>query len=114
MSQESKSHRLWFIAPRTALSSYTGLDPRYNRDRLLAITGVMKRIARHRGYSRGRELGVRNPSDLLCKVKEHAEKPSQFVAPSWSWAALNMGENCQVATTSVKFRCYKSKLFSDD
>ena len=74
----------------------------------------MKRIARHRGYSRGRELGVRNPSDLLCKVKEHAEKPSQFVAPSWSWAALNMGENCQVATTSVKFRCYKSKLFSDD
>lgn len=79
---------------RRMVREYVELNLTYTSDRLPALSGLAKHI--QQAYGRGRYLaGLWEDSlveDLMWWVKEdeaqHAWRPQEWRAPSWSWASL--------------------------
>ena len=82
----------------------------YDTDRLPALSGVAKEVARHTGYAyRGGLWEEEMHSDLLWRIEGAAQPSATYTAPSWNWAGYRMGNGkAKLATMGTKFRRYES------
>jgi hypothetical protein len=83
----------------------------FNVDRLPAISGIAKEVARHTGYDYKAGLWLQNiHQDLLWEVghrgrHDKATKPAQYIAPSWSWASLKFSaDGCYLGGLRSEFQ----------
>ena len=86
----------------------------YETDRLPAVSGIAKEVARHTGYTYKAGLWKEEiHSELLWRVEGEIKKQTQYIAPSWSWAGHNFSsDNCKLANTSAQLRRYKSHVLA--
>jgi hypothetical protein len=87
----------------------------YGTDRLPALSGVAKEVARHTRYTYKAGLWEEEiHSDLLWRVEGQVQAPSTYIAPSWSWAGHGTSsEKAKLATMSTKFRRYESHAIAE-
>lgn len=87
----------------------------YDSDRLPALSGVAKEVARHTGYAYKAGIWEEEVhSDLLWRIEGEAATPSTYTAPSWSWAGHRSGSGkAKLATMSTKFRRYESHTVAE-
>ncbi|KAH7303334.1 heterokaryon incompatibility protein-domain-containing protein [Stachybotrys elegans] len=73
------------------VSTYSLLDLTHKTDRLLAISGIAPIMATIHGWKGEYFAGLwqhRLASDLMCRPVERRQRPTQYIAPSWSWASV--------------------------
>jgi hypothetical protein len=61
----------------------------YDSDRLTAMAGVASSVAQRNGNIYCAGVWLQNMPDELLFERKDAKSPSEYIAPSWSWAALN-------------------------
>lgn len=87
----------------------------YDTDRLPALSGVAKEVARHTGYTYKAGLWEEDMhSDLLWRIEGEVQLPATYTAPSWSWAGHRMGNGkAELETMGTKFRHYASNSIAE-
>jgi len=79
---------------RRILADFNQRSITKDNDRLPAISGIAKEVARHTGYHYKAGLWSENIHEELFwhstrDPRYRGTKPTSYVAPSWSWASLN-------------------------
>jgi hypothetical protein len=81
----------------------------YDTDKLPALSGLAKEVARHTSYTYKAGLWEDEIySDLLWRIEGKAQTPASYTAPSWTWAGHNIGGKGKLATMSANARRYES------
>jgi hypothetical protein len=82
----------------------------YDTDKLPALSGLAKEVARHTSYTYKAGLWEDEiHSDLLWRIEGKAQTPASYTAPSWTWAGHNIGGKGKLATMSANARRYESQ-----
>lgn len=88
-------HSLWdYIVKNFVTRSIT-----YDSDRLPAISGIAKEVARHTGHTYKAGLWVENiHADLLWRVDGSSTKTRMYTGPSWSWISQVLEKGSKLVT----------------
>lgn len=85
-----KNSTIWIVRWRDLIEEYSSMSLTYDADRLRALEGmattVGARLGRHK-YMQG-VWTINMKSFLAWEVSNEFPRPSQQIAPSWSWAAV--------------------------
>ena len=95
-----------------SVTAYSGRNITFRSDRLVALSGLTKRLSKSMGMKFVAGLWEKTFAfDLLWKIEGHppTTRPEEYVAPTWSWASTNGKVTTMLSKTTPAIRAGTNK-----